>query len=582
MRALFQFKSGRGIYLVACICIAIACLVSVTNSQAKILNDFSPFSSRSIIIEPNLFEIGDGKTDFRNKLKDSAALAEFYKARSYQALWMSNSNVYSKTERMIKAIEESWTHGLNPETYHYSAIYTLMKSANPQDKQMLDILLSNAFSRYAADLTGMRVSVKPYGMRESDWRQPLSSAASLALLNEDHKEMDDLLKALEPKGQTYRLMRKELMRLATTADTRHDELLPIEFSGILKPGYGHEIVPVLRRYFDLPEVKNNNWASYDDDLAAAIISFQRENGLTADGVIGPSTMAAINHGKNKKIEQLIVNLERLRWDDTSSRGSKYVVVNIPSSMLWAIKDDEVVLEMPVVVGKPERATNIFKTEITGMRFNPDWTVPPTIKKKDILPKLQEDPEFYTVVGMRMIVDTGNESFEIDPNTVDWNSISPSDLQSIRMVQTPGINNPLGYYRVIMPNPYNIYLHDTTRPELFKENYRALSSGCVRVREPKKLASFILEHKEGWDSERIDRALSSKRKMDVLIEGGIPVSLLYYTTWVNENGSIEYGPDIYGYDKKLLSDLQKIDGFAIPVHNKAGVSVSEAQSYQVNN
>lgn len=582
MVTIMKSKAGKIFCIFAFAGLMVGGVASLTDSHAKIMGDFSVFSGRVVKIDPALLSGSSEYDDFGKNLIDAAALDAFYRARHYEAYWMSNSAVYSAAERMIKSIEESWTHGLNPETYHYSDIYELLKNGDPKDKQKLDVLLSDAFIRYAGDLSGMRVSPQIFGMRDSDWKQKPSAPQALALLTSDKRNMDDILKGLEPAGQTYRILRKELMKLIAQDSSRRDEMLPINLSGVLRPGYGHDAVPALRDYFGLPAVQGNNWATYDDDLAAAVIAFQRENGLTADGVIGPGTMTVINHGKKAKIEQLILNMERLRWDDTSTRGNKYVVVNVPSAMLWAVEGGKVALEMPVVVGKPERATNIFKTDITGMRFNPDWTVPPTIKKLDILPKLQEDPEFYSVVGMRMIVGEGSSAYEIDPNTVDWNSISSKDLQSIRMVQTPGINNPLGYYRVIMPNPYNIYLHDTTRPELFADNYRALSSGCVRVQEPKKLAEFILETKVDWDGPRIDRALASKRKMDIMTEDTIPVSILYYTAWINASGHVVYGPDIYGYDKKLLSALQKIDGFAIPSHNETGASATNARPSRVNN
>lgn len=545
-------------------------------ARAEVLNNFVSFLSGSVRVDVQALSETEN-SDIYSSLLDASALKEFYSSRQNEAFWMSSTGIYSKGEKMFKTIEESWTHGLNPETYHYSDIKGLLNDQNAQAKQNLDILLSDAFVRYVADLSGMRVSGKVFGLDEDEWKKSIPAAQALQMLADSGLDIEDELRGVEPQGQTYAFMRKELMRLVNARPKNEKEhLLPISLSGVLRPGYGHDAVPLLREYFGLPKVETNNWATYDDDLAAAVISFQRSNGLKADGVIGPSTMSVINQGNTQKIEQLVVNMERLRWDDVTTRGDRYVVVNIPSAMLWAIDDGKVAFEMPVVVGKPERATQAFKTVITGIRLNPDWTVPPTIKAKDILPKLVEDPEFYSVVGMRMMSGYGPDAYEIDPYTVDWANITSSELHSIRMVQSPGINNPLGFYRVIMPNPYNIYLHDTTRPELFSENYRALSSGCVRIRDPKKMTEFILQDMSGWSGSRIDRIIESRKKMDVMIEEPIPVSLLYYTTWVNESGAVEYGQDVYGYDKKLLSELQKIDGYYNFTHNNKMVSVSEVQ------
>ncbi|MFP4314096.1 MAG: murein L,D-transpeptidase, partial [Alphaproteobacteria bacterium] len=455
-----------------------------------------------------------------------------------------------------------------------------MERDDPRSRIELELLLSDAFTRYVRDMSGMRVSARSIYLDDEDWKQRIEGLQAINYLNTAQNNMHDFLSDIEPQGKTYKKLRKELINLVNAGPSEKEVLLPIEVSGILKPGWGHKVIPQIREFFGLRQPQYAP-GKYDDELAAAVMRFQRENGLKDDAVIGPNTLAVINRTTADKIKHIVVNMERLRWVDTQERGDKYVIVNIPSAKLWAIKDGRVDLEMPVIVGHPGRATQSFKTEITGLRLNPDWTVPPTIKRFDILPKIQEDPEYLLKKGMELFEGYGRNAVSLDPYSIDWVNITNRELHAIRMVQGPGDNNPLGRYRVLMPNGYNIYLHDTNQPELFAESARALSSGCVRMKYPEKMAEYLLEDIEGWSVKQAQEILDSYKKTDIRIPDAIPVYLFYYTTWLDDNGQIVYGNDIYGHDKKLIEEIQKIDGFYIPVHNDNREHYSNARlvSYQ---
>ena len=276
-------------------------------------------------------------------------------------------------------------------------------------------------------------------------------------------------------------------------------------------------------------------------------------------------MAILNKSRKDQINQVIANLERLRWVE-DEKPADFVVVNIPSATLWAVENNQVAFEMPVIVGREQRPTNIFRTEITGIRLNPDWTVPPTIKQEDIIPKLQEDPEYLTLKGMQLISGRGDGAMTLDPSILDWENITNDELKGIRMVQVPGDNNPLGRYRVHMPNSYNIYLHDTNERYLFEKASRAISSGCIRMKDPKRMADFILKRKDGWNEGRTDGVLDSRKKTDLYIQRTIPVYVLYYTTWLDSDGRVIYGQDLYDFDENLIKMLRDIDGIFIPVDN----------------
>ena len=284
------------------------------------------------------------------------------------------------------------------------------------------MLLTDAFIRYVRDLSGKRVSGAPFKLDEKDWKHPLNASQAITYLEWNEPDFRNVLKTVEPGGQTYDALRRELITLVNEGVDPKEDLLPIVFNGLMKPGWGHKEIPKVREFLGL-EQPDYEATYYDDELAAAVMRFQRENALNPDGVIGSNTLAVMNRTKMDQIEQLVANLERLRWVDTSDRGDKFVVVNLPSAMLWAIEGGKVAFEMPVIVGSPERRTRSFKTEITGVRLNPDWTVPPTIKRYDILPKIQNDINYLSDKGMELYQGYGHQTITLDPTSINWDNIS---------------------------------------------------------------------------------------------------------------------------------------------------------------
>lgn len=263
------------------------------------------------------------------------------------------------------------------------------------------------------------------------------------------------------------------------------------------------------------------------ELAPQTQTYQK---LKSEMIIKPST-------------QLAINMERLRWIP-KEKPNRFLIVNIPSARLWGIENGQAVFEMPVIVGREDRPTPTFITNSTGVRFNPTWTVPPTVKEKDIWPKLQENP--YYINNKNLEIYDGEMT--IDPTILDWDNMSRQELHRLRMVQLPGPNNPLGRIRILMPNKYSIFLHDTSESG-FSELERAYSSGCVRLQNPEKVAQFILQ-------KDVKKYLQNKKTIDIIAEQSVPVQILYHTAWIGEGQKIVFGKDIYGYDKKLEAVLRK--------------------------
>lgn len=498
---------------------------------------------------------------------DAGLLDVFYQEQGMRPVWLRGFTTFQpRAEAVVDILKESWTHGLNPEKYHVSRLSALLTDASIMNRYEFDLLLSDAVIRYVRDLTGMRGSHAPSERAVKYWRQPLETEA---ILKEIALSADPVarLRALEPGTKLYQALRHELMTL-----TRGGGSAPIAMRSSLRPGQSDKAVPALREKLGL---KASDSLVYDDDLAAAVMKFQRQNSLTADGVLGPKTMAIVNRDNADKIVQLVANMERLRWME-QGRPDRYVLVNIPSASLWAVDQGKVALEMPVIVGKTARPTYSFKTEITGVRLNPNWTVPPTIKKADFLPMLQEDPYVLSKRGISIHYN----GQKIDPAEVDWSNVGSRGLHDFRMTQSPGADNPLGKVRVIMENPYNIYLHDTNHPEMFAREERTLSSGCVRVSQPEKLAEFILKNNDGWRSEALQQMISSGRMRDIPVKQSIPVYITYQTIWLDSQGSLVYGRDVYGQDAKLAENLKRTGDLKIPFVPEADES-APMQTTQIN-
>lgn len=503
-----------------------------------------------------------------------AVINAFYAMRGDSPYWSGFFGLKTQARFVMRKFEEAGNHALSPERYHLSTLKTLAKSSDPVDEAYLDLLLTDSYIRYVQDLTGLPpMAAAALQLETSHWLRPVTAMEALSWLANPWT-LEDKLKSIEPSGPVYTRFGKEYARLAAIPDPAWQGILPIKMSVPLKPGQSSPAVPLLRERLGLEQPAKAT-KRYDDTLAAAVMDFQRQSGMTADGVILSETLALLNETRKERMMRISANMERMRWLPRDL-GEKYVVVNIPSATLWAVEDGQVAFEMPVIVGKPERPTPIFRAEITGMRLNPDWTVPPTIKVKDMLPKLREDANYLSDRDIAISTIRDGRRVALDPLSVDWANISNRELHQIRMVQVPGENNPLGQYRVLMPNVYNIYLHDTNHRDMFDIPIRDFSSGCMRMKDPARMAAFVLDREAKWDSARIERVVASQKRTDVRIENPIPVYAVYYSAWLGKEGDLVFGPDIYGADKKLYDILFAKDELSSVMSPAGTENVNDSQ------
>jgi murein L,D-transpeptidase YcbB/YkuD len=321
---------------------------------------------------------------------------------------------------------------------------------------------------------------------------------------------------------------------------------------LLRKGSVSDRVAELKRRLDasgdIAVDVTNRTKIFDADLEEAVMSFQKRHGLKADGIVGLETLTALNVSLKRRIRQIELNMERLRWI-LGNVEQRSIVVNIANFELDVLENGKSVLSMKVVVGKPYRDTPVFTSKMTYLTINPSWNVPDSIARKEILKEIRKNPDYLARENIKVLKGWGSREEEIDPREIDWSRITPENLP-YRFRQEPGPLNPLGRLKFMLPNKFDVYLHDTPARGLFSANVRAFSHGCTRIEKPLELAEYILRDDPAWTRERLLAAIEEGTEQEVKIPRPLNVHFLYLTAWVDERGILQFRDDIYGRDKLL--------------------------------
>lgn len=443
-----------------------------------------------------------------------------------------------------------------------------------------DVVLSDSMMGYLQFVAGIPVNGNRWLYSDKPYKL---ATPALSVINQwqvalDKGTLPRFIASLAPAHPQYATMHQSLLQLV--ADTRPWPQLKSTAS--LRPGQWSSDVPALREILrrsgeadagakialpgDDPQsvvvspsapvvnkksaIPADKPAAYDRELVTAVKAFQAAQGLGADGVIGQSTRDWLNVSPAQRAGVLALNIQRLRLlPGTLSTG---IMVNIPAYSLVYYQNGSEVLASRVIVGRPDRKTPMMSSALNNVVVNPPWNVPPTLARKDILPKVWNDPGYLERHGYTMMRGW-NSNQPIDPYQVDWSTITASNLP-FRFQQAPGERNSLGRYKFNMPSSDAIYLHDTPNHNLFQKDTRALSSGCVRVNKASELANMLLGD-AGWNDTRISDALKEGNTRYVNIRQNIPVNLYYLTAFVGADGRTQYRTDIYNYDLTARSGAQ---------------------------
>ncbi len=305
----------------------------------------------------------------------------------------------------------------------------------------------------------------------------------------------------------------------------------------------------------------NPGAVFDRAMKNAVEAFQARHALEADGIAGRKTLAALNVPVDHRIDQLRASLERGRWIFDSYRTTPdFILVNIAAARTTFVRNHEFIWDALVQIGKPYRQTPVFRGQLEYVVINPTWTVPPTILRKDILPRLKEDALAYLRDKDMEVLDRSGNA--VEPSSIDWSKVlSGSFPYTLR--QRPGPNNALGRIKFIFPNSHFVFLHDTPHRDLFERASRAFSSGCVRVENPFVLAELVLDDPGKWNASTFEQVLARKRTRTVHLAKPLPVFLLYWTAMVTPGGSVQFFDDVYGRDALELEALARPPSIDLP-------------------
>ncbi len=540
-------------------CLKIALLFALMISAAAVAADV-PMTSQQWIRdhvagyeEPFTLVVGG------EPLRICVALVQFYRNRDYAPAWTEGRTALSRASQLLHALKESPREGLNPADYSVDRVEKSLDKvlhttdgADPVAMAELDVLLSQVFLRYAAHLGGWHF--ERLGTVDPEWvvQRPSFDFSGVLAQAIASDRVEETLLGLLPTQPYYVRLREALARYRAIAasggwpqlsarSTEGDWRKRLVMEGFLSST--EESVPINQ----------------------AIVAFQGAHGQRVDGTRSAAVLADLNVPVEERIQQIEVNLERWRWLPRDL-GQRHIVVNVAGYDLKVIENGHPVADMtmPVVVGtpKPSRRTPEFSADLKYLVINPNWDVPVKIASKEILPALRRDPTYLARHNMEVRYHGGR----VDPAGIDWSHVDGGHFP-YALRQRPGHKNPLGTVKFPLPHtaPFdNLYLHGTSQPWLFKSTERVFSHGCIRIQDPIKLMAYLLAPDESWK-----KAMNVPNRQ-MLLANPIQVYVLYWTAWVDEQGTVQFRKDVYGRNTLLQETL-------VPsVHFADGVKPSNQQ------
>lgn len=519
----------------ALVCIYFAC----NNAQQKnverdtTINETTSYNN--LFLDSN--RLGQFLASNANYGKYANQFNDFYRERNYEYAWFDSSGIGEQARGFINLLNSTISTMQDSSLYNAKlvALYNKFEDSSakkhtPEEVLNAELLLTGQFFYYAAKMyKGIDSNIVDLG-----WFIPRKKINLTALL-------DSVILTKNTKVDEFAALNEQYTKLS--------EFLP-SFYALQKQGNWDSIPqrkkPLhlkddtiiiatikdrLHRLGDLPE--EDTTTLFDSALFVAVKKFQSRMGLSVDGAIGSKVIEELNVTPAQRIQQILVNLERMRWIPPSHKEQEFIYVNIPEYKMYVYDGDTLAFSMNVIVGTAANSTVIFSGNLKYIVFAPYWKVPDKIVRNEILPAILKDPEYLAKNDMER---TGG----------------PDSLPSIR--QKPGPLNSLGKVKFLFPNNYDIYFHDTPNRNLFSASSRSFSHGCIRVGEPKRLAEFLLRNDTAWNEIRIDTSMNSIKEKWVTLPYTVPVVITYFTAFVDNNGVLNFRKDIYKHDAKLADKL----------------------------
>jgi len=535
-----------------CICsVVVALCVSLALQVSSVPAQIVSSPRELAVIRINLLDLLANEPDLPLPIRQRhEALQAYYQTYGGELLWLGSN----RASAFVSRLKEAEADGLDPNDYPSKRLATLSAGGPSIDKRglaIIELYFSAAFLEYASDLKVGRFlpsKIDPNFFIEGRALDQLSALKGL----ERADSIDHFFDKWQSPGRNYAALRIALAQHRAISAKGGWSAVPL--GDPIRPGTTDPRVPAIRARLSLTEGGSQVAAAetqvYNNALVEAVKRFQASQGLDVDGVIGSTTIVAMNVPVQERINSIILAMERLRWMP-EDLGQQYLIVNIAGFELRRINAGEVEERMAVVVGKPYHRTPVFSDRIRFLEFNPYWNVPPDIAIKEELPALRSNAASRAAQGFEAV--RGDQV--VDVRSVDWAGVGAGRFP-YQLRQRPGTNNALGRVKFMFPNPHNVYLHDSPAHSLFGRSVRAFSHGCIRLSRPLELAEQVLRvgGVKGWTKERIDDVVASTKTTVVNLREPLPVHITYLTAWVDD-GVANFRQDIYGHDAKLLAALE---------------------------
>jgi murein L,D-transpeptidase YcbB/YkuD len=490
---------------------------------------------------------------------DGRALGRFYRSRDFAPAWEASAGGPDRASLLVAELATADAHGLDPARYHLDAIRTRRARGNSGHTAELDLLLTDAFLGHARDVRTGRL---PPGLRDPDWgipAAPFDAVAALAREGRAPAAFSTLLASLPPRASGYRRLVEALGRYRAIAARGDWPSVPP--GPALRAGDDGARVAALRARLAAEDGPGSAdpLARFDDRLAASVRRFQARHGLAVDGIVGTTTLRALNASPADRIRQIVLNLERWRWLPRDL-GPRRIEVNAADATLQLIEDGRPVLASRVVVGDRQHPTPVVQTRLEAVVLNPPWNVPASIAAGEILPRLRENRRYLAENAIVIVERSHSDPFGL---AVDWSAIS-AEAFPFRLQQQPGPDNPLGRIKFDVPNRFDVYLHDTPTRSLFARAVRTASHGCIRVERADDLAVQVLADGTGrWTRRALEEAIAAGGSPRIPVAPPLPVYILYWTAFAGPDGLAQFRDDVYGRDDRLAAALAARPGAAGP-------------------
>jgi murein L,D-transpeptidase YcbB/YkuD len=474
------------------------------------------------------------------KLNDTLTrrIRSFYNARNYQYAWFASDGLTEQARQFWNLHEYFTTYSNNKSLTDKTLQKKMQRLVTAEDlvigaadKTALntELLLTQHFIQYILSNyepgTIKRKELERFVPRKKEDALHLADS----LLTKKHKDN----KYYEDANPSYKKLKDQLQNYYNIAKNGGWPAIANEKKKLKKGMTSPNVLIIKRRLQVTGELAVADTTDiFDDNLEVAIKTFQVRHGYTPTGVITSALITEMNVPVQQRIQQLLINMDRMRWMPQEPEGN-LILVNIPEFVLHVFEGKTKVKDMPVVVGKEGHNTMAFTGNLNQVVFSPYWNITPDIVKEEILPAMEKDPDYLIKNNMEQ---TGEED----------------GMPVIR--QLPGPKNSLGKVKFLFPNDFNIYFHDTPAKSLFSSDKRAYSHGCIRLSDPVWMAQYLLRDQKSWTPERIDKAMESGEEQFVKVKDPVSVYITYYTAWVDEKGLLNFREDIYDHDAKLASKM----------------------------